>query len=71
MKTFIPKQPKLIRERIEVKLDAPVVKKLEQYCTYLDSDRDYVVAQALDFVFRKDREFTAWLAKQAPKPTFS
>jgi bacterioferritin (cytochrome b1) len=68
MKTVIPKQTKQVRERVEIKLDAPVMKKLEQYCTYLESDRDYVVAQILDFVFRKDREFATWLAAQPQKP---
>lgn len=64
MKTIIPKQPKVLRERIEVKLDAQLVKKLDQYCRYLDSDKDYVLGQALELIFRKDKGFQDWSVKQ-------
>ena len=64
MKTYIPKQPKHVRERIEVKLDARLVQQLEKYCLYLDSDRDYVLAQVLELIFRKDKGFSEWLAAQ-------
>jgi hypothetical protein len=64
MKSYIPKQPKQVRERIEAKLDVRLVERLERYCQYLESDRDYVVAQALELIFRKDRGFPEWLAKQ-------
>ena len=66
MKTYIPKQPKQTRERVEAKLDARLVRKLESYCQYLDSDRDYVLGQALEMVFRKDKGFSGWLAAQGP-----
>ncbi len=62
MKSYIPKQPKQIRERIEAKLDARLVRKLESYCQYLDSDREYVLTQALEIAFRKDKGFAEWLA---------
>ena len=64
MKTYIPKQPKHTRERLEAKLDERLVRRLEMYCRYLESDRDYVVSQALEIVFRKDKAFAAWLAAQ-------
>jgi hypothetical protein len=64
MKPFIPKQPKQVRERIEAKLDERLVKRLEQYCRYLESDRDYVLTQALEVIFRKDRGFGEWLSRQ-------
>jgi hypothetical protein len=60
MPTYIPKQIKPVRERIEAKLDQELVLELEQFCQYLESDRDYVVAQALRFVFRKDKGFLTW-----------
>src|SRR5690349_11334499 len=62
MKTYIPKQAKQTRERIEAKLDANLVRMLERYCEYLDSDRDYVVGQALEIVFHKDKGFAEWIA---------
>jgi hypothetical protein len=70
MKTFIPKQPKHTRERIEAKLDAHLVRQLERYCQYLESDRDYVLSQVLELIFRKDKAFAAWLgSKSTAKPT--
>ena len=60
MPSYIPKQIRPVRERIEAKLDRDLVLELEQFCEYLESDRDYVVAQALSFVFRKDKGFAAW-----------
>ena len=59
--TYIPKQENITKERLEVKLEAGLLRKLERYCEFLESDRDYVVAQALDIALRKDRAFRAWL----------
>src|SRR3989442_11613296 len=60
MASYIPKQIKPIRERIEAKLDRELIGELEQYCQYLESDRDYVIAQALSVAFRKDKGFAEW-----------
>ncbi len=60
MASYIPKQIKPIRERIEAKLDRELIAELEQYCQYLESDRDYVIAQALSVAFRKDKGFAEW-----------
>ena len=68
MRSYIPKQEKRVRERIEAKLDAQLVQELERYCQYLDSDRDYVLAQALEIAFQKDRGFNNWLAPQPADP---
>ena len=62
MRSYIPKQTKLTKERVEAKLEAGLVQKLEKYCEYLDSDRDYVLAQALQIAFKKDKGFGQWLA---------
>lgn len=63
MKSYITKQPKYARERIEAKLDERLARKLEKYCQYLESDRDYVVSQALEIAFRKDKGFAEWLGR--------
>ena len=68
MKPYIQKQPKHVRERIEAKLDDRLVAKLEKYCQYLDSDRDYVISQALEIAFRKDLGFLDWLAAESAAP---
>jgi hypothetical protein len=60
MSTYIPKQIKRIRERLEAKLDRELIAELDRYCEYLESDRDYVVAQALSMAFRKDKGFAEW-----------
>jgi len=64
MNGYIPKQPKQIKERIEAKLDVRLIRKLESYCKYLDSDRDYVISQALEIAFKKDKGFADWLSRQ-------
>jgi hypothetical protein len=62
------KQMKPIRERVEAKLDRELITQLERYCEYLESDRDYVIAQALAIAFRKDKAFRAWLLKHPAPP---
>ena len=59
--SYIPKQEKRTRERIEAKLDQELIQRLERYCRYLDSDRDYVISQALEIAFQKDKSFAEWL----------
>ena len=67
MKTYIPKQTKLTKERLEAKLEARLLQKLERYCQYLDSDRDYVLSQVLQMIFKKDKGFAQWLASQGAR----
>ncbi len=64
MKTYIPKQSKQMRERLEVKLERSLLQKLERYCEYLDSDREYVLGCILQIVFKKDKGFREWLGSQ-------
>jgi hypothetical protein len=46
-----------------------LVAQLERYCEYLESDRDYVIAQALSVAFRKDKGFGEWMKTHPlPKP---
>jgi len=64
MKGYIARQPKQVKERVEAKLDERLIQKLMKYCEYLDSDRDYVISQALEIAFKKDKGFDEWLASQ-------
>ena len=64
MKSYIEKQTKLTKERLEAKLEASLVAKLEQYCRYLESDRDYVISKVLEKAFQKDKGFGQWLASE-------
>jgi hypothetical protein len=58
--TYIPRQTKLNKERIEAKLETGLIEELTLYCEYFDSDRDYVISQALEIAFRKDKGFAEW-----------
>ena len=62
MKSYIPKQPKQTRSASKPSSTSDSSGTLEQYCQYLDSDRDYVISQALEIAFGKDKGFAAWLA---------
>jgi hypothetical protein len=62
--SYIPKQIKRERERVETKLDRELIVQLEQYCRYVESDRDYVISQALAIAFQKDKGFADWLKSQ-------
>ncbi|HUK34288.1 MAG TPA: hypothetical protein VLV86_10275 [Vicinamibacterales bacterium] len=64
MKFHIPKQHKPTKERIDVKLEQSIVQKLDQYCAYMESDRDYVIGTVLHVVFKKDKGFADWLRGQ-------
>jgi hypothetical protein len=64
MKSYIAKQTKLTKERVEAKLEAGLVVRLEKYCRYLESDRDYVITQALEIALTKDKGFRLWLASE-------
>ena len=48
-----------------MKLERSLLERLDRYCQYLDSDRDYVVSCLLQVVFRKDKGFAEWCAGHA------
>jgi hypothetical protein len=62
--SYIQKQLKQTRERVEAKLDQELIRDLEHYCRFLESDRDYVISEALKIAFRKDKAFTEWMKTQ-------
>lgn len=62
--SYIPKQIKPAKERVEAKLERELIQRLELYCRYLESDRDYVIAKALEIAINKDKEFAEWSRTQ-------
>ncbi len=62
--TYIQKQTKVTRERLEAKIETGLMEELALYCEYLESERDYVVSQALEIAFRKDKGFAEWKDKR-------
>jgi hypothetical protein len=58
-----PPKPEIPKRKYYVKIDEPLEITMEQYAEFIRTDSmDHVIAQALDFVFRKDTDFKAWLA---------
>jgi hypothetical protein len=57
------KKPELVPLRI--KLEKEQHDRLVRYAQFLDSSTDHIVAQTLDFVIRKDKDFAAAEARSA------
>jgi len=58
-----PPTPEIPKRKYYVKIDEPLAITMEKYAEFIETDSiDHVIAQALDFVFRKDIDFKAWLA---------
>jgi len=61
-----PPKPEIPKRKYYVKIDEPLAITMEKYAEFIQTDSiDHVIAQALDFVFRKDTDFKAWLADGA------
>lgn len=59
---LIPQQIKKERGHLQIRIDVDVLGDLESYCRFIHSSRDFVVENALQYLFKKDREFQEWLA---------
>src|SRR5713101_6903320 len=68
--SLITKKHVTEREAASFKLDRSTVELVKFYSEFIGSPQEHVVNQALLYVFRKDREFNAWL-KANNKPTIS
>lgn len=68
--SFIPKQDKTPKTRINVHLRADVAEQAKHYAGYLDSDLDHVVEQLFLKAFKADKEFqkTAGADRAQPAP---
>ena len=54
------KQPKTTM--LQVRLEEDVRLHLDRYAEFLDANPSYVVSEVLKLLYRKDREFQAWLS---------
>jgi hypothetical protein len=60
-----PPAPEIPKRKYYVRIEEPLAAKMVRYADFLGAKTiDHVIGQALDFVFRKDSEFNAWLADQ-------
>ena len=63
--SFIPKQAKLERDMLTIRLDPDIHAALQEYTEFLESSRDYVIGETLRVAFAKDREFQQWRTTRA------
>jgi hypothetical protein len=62
---LINRKPVVERETASYKLDRVILELLKLYAEYIESPQEYVVNQALRYLFSKDKEFKAWLKANA------
>lgn len=63
-----PPDPQVPKRKFYAQIEEPLAVTLNRYAEFLGTTGiDHVVSQALDFVFRKDGDFKAWLP-QSPQP---
>jgi hypothetical protein len=59
---LIPTKHVELKETLSCRIEQAVHERLKLYATFIDSPKEYVVTQALDRLFRGDKEFAQWLA---------
>ncbi len=63
--SYIPQRVKRAKQQITVKLYHDQLEMLDSYARFIDDSRTYIITQALDLVFKKDRQFAQWPEQQA------
>ena len=69
--SYIPQRVKRAKQQITVKLYQDQLEMLDRYGRFIDDSREYIISQALDLVFKKDKEFARWLEQQAESENMS
>ena len=59
--SFIPQRIKRAEQQITVKLYQDQLAMLDNYERFIDDSRDYIISQALELVFKRDKEFARWV----------
>ena len=62
--SFIPQRAKRAKQQITVKLYQDQLARLDSYGRFIDDSRDYIISQALELVFKRDKEFIRWVEQQ-------
>lgn len=55
--SLIKKQKQEVLKRLSVRLESDLLDELTAYATYLESTRDYVIAEAVRYIIDRDKEF--------------
>jgi hypothetical protein len=65
---LIPKvEPKQEKKVVSARLDEEAHMMLQRYAAFLGgATHEYIIGESLKRLFRRDKEFNAWLAKQEP-----
>jgi hypothetical protein len=65
---LIPKvEPKQEKKVVSARLDEEAQMMLQQYATFLGgATHEYIIGESLKRLFRRDKEFNQWLAKNEP-----
>jgi len=64
MSPYIPQRVRRAKQQITVKLYQDRLAMLDRYGRFIEDSRDYIIDQALDLVFKKDKDFLQWLEQQ-------
>ena len=62
--SFIPQRIKRATQQITVELYKDQLAMLDNYGRFIDDSRDYMISQALELVFRRDKEFGRWVEQE-------
>jgi hypothetical protein len=54
---LIERERKVEQVTLKAKIEQPLAEKLERYAAWMESSVDHVVAQAIEYVISKDKEF--------------
>src|SRR5882762_6935427 len=65
MSPYIPQRIRRAKQQITVKLYQDRLAMLDRYGRFIEDSRDYIIDQALDLVFKKDKDFLQWLEQQS------
>jgi len=64
-----PPEPVTTQRRYYLRIDESLAQTMERYAEFLGTASiEHVVAQALQFIFKRDTQFKSWL-EQNPEPT--
>jgi|KBSMisStaDraftv2_1062788.scaffolds.fasta_scaffold1097282_1 hypothetical protein len=56
------------KETVPVRLDRPLFVQLRDYAAFVEGSKDYVIAAALERLFKADRDFAAWQQQRRTSP---
>jgi hypothetical protein len=68
-----PPAPTVAKRKYYIRIEEPLAVTMERYAQFIGANSaDHVIAQALEFVFKKDSDFRQWLEKnpiRSPEPS--